>query len=88
MSAERIERLVAAFNGAIKYAPMVKDHPEWSDEACVAYAREWHARAIAQLRERGLRTHDVRGESLPRWNAGIPYCRNIPTPAMLAEAGR
>lgn len=63
---ERIERLVAQFNGAIKYAPMLADHPDWIDEACVAFARKWDAVA---------RKRHAAGD--PKWNNGIPYCRNI-----------
>lgn len=80
----RTERLMARFNGAIKYMPMLRDHGEhvvdksqrWSDDECIAFAQKWHAVAIEQLRNGG------------GWNNGIPYCRNIPTPAMLKEAGR
>lgn len=74
---ERVARLVAIFNGAIKYTPMLTDHPHWSDEECVAFARAGHARAIE-----GLRAHGVEGA----WNDAVPYCRNIPTEAMLKEA--
>jgi hypothetical protein len=66
MSAERIARLVAQFDGLIKYAPMLRDHPDWTDEQCVAFAREQHARAVRQ-----------RSENPAAWNVGIPYCRNI-----------
>jgi hypothetical protein len=64
---DRIERLVAVFNGLIKYTPMVKDHPDWSDDECLAFARKWHAVAKERLK---------RGD--PRWNDQVPYCRNIP----------
>lgn len=73
----RVEGLVARFNGAIKYLPLVTDHPELSDEDLVAFARRWHAVAIE-----GLRKHGPDGP----WNNGIPYGRNIPTAAMLKEA--
>jgi hypothetical protein len=63
---ERIDKLVKQFNGLIKYAPMLKDHPDWTDEQCVAFAREQHARALKQ-----------RKINAERWNNGIPYCRNI-----------
>lgn len=80
---ERIDRLVAQFNGAIKYTPMLQDHPDWTDEQCLAFARKWHAVVIDRLRPRGaLRQSD------PLWNNGIPYCRNIPTQAMLDEAAQ
>jgi len=78
-----LELLIAEFNGAIKYAPMLKDHPDWTKEECINFARMWHAVAIAQLRERGP-SMAIEG---PKWNGGIPYCRNIPTEAMLKEAG-
>ena len=83
MNAARIAKLMAEFNGAIKYAPMLKDHPGWTDEECLAFAREHHATAIEQLRERGA---DMERDG-PKWNGRIPYCRNIPTAAMLKEAG-
>jgi hypothetical protein len=72
---DRIDRLVAALNGAIKYRPMLQDNPDWTDEQCLAFARQHHATAIARLRAED-----------PLWNAGIPYCRNVPTPAMIEEA--
>lgn len=68
MSEERIQRLVAQFDGAIKYTPMLADHPEWTDEQCLAFARKWHAVAIARLDAGEL-----------HWNDNIPYCRNDPT---------
>lgn len=70
-----LDELIAEFNGAIKYAPMLKDHPDWSKEQCLAFARKWHAVAIERLRK---------GDQ--QWNEKIPYCRNIPTPEMLKEA--
>lgn len=72
-----IEELIQEFNGAIKYTPMLKDHPDWTKAQCVAFAKLHHASAIAGLREFG--------KDGP-WNNGIPYCRNIPTVAMLKEA--
>jgi len=63
---DRIEKLVAQFSGAIKYTPMLADHPEWTDEQCIAFARKWDALA----RER-------RNANDPLWNAAIPYCRNV-----------
>ena len=62
---QRVARLVATFNGAIKYLPMLTDHPEMSDEEALAFARHWHA--IAKERYRS-------GDE--KWNNGIPYCRN------------
>lgn len=88
---QRIDRLVAQFNGAIKYAPMLQDHPEWTDEQCLAFAREWHAKAMEGLR-RAVRIEQAGWEPVerqhPRWNNKIPYVRNLPTPEMLREAGR
>lgn len=78
----RIEGLIARFNGAIKYLPLVTDHPELSDDEMVAFARHWHAKAMAQLRAKV-----AAGGALDGWNNGIPYGRNIPTAAMLKEAG-
>lgn len=63
---EHIDRLVAQFNGAIKYLPLLTDHPKMSDEECLAFAREWHAVAAKRYE-----TGD------PKWNNGIPYCRNV-----------
>jgi hypothetical protein len=63
---ERIDWLVAEFNGAIKYAPMLQDHPDWTDVECLAFARKWHS--VAEERYR---------KGNPAWNNGIPYCRNI-----------
>ena len=91
---ERIQRLVAQFDGAIKYAPMLQDHgvgtkAPWSDEQCLAFAREWHARAIAGLK-RALQIEangfDPVMRQVPRWNNKIPYARNLPTEAMWTEA--
>lgn len=85
----RIDRLVAQFNGAIKYAPMLQDHPEWTDEQCLAFAREGHAKAIAglkraiQIERNGFEPVE---RQVPRWNNKIPYCRNLPTLEMLKEA--
>lgn len=85
--AKRLERLaieeprkvamLAEFDGAIKYGPMLNDHPDWTNEQCIAFARKWHAIAIERLRD---------GEA--QWNEGIPYCRNEPTDAMLREASK
>lgn len=63
---ERIDRLVAAFNGAIKYTPMLADHPEWTDEQCIAFAREHDAIARARY---------AAGD--PKWGDGVPYVRNV-----------
>lgn len=62
----RVARLVAAFNGQIKYTPMLMDHPDWSDEECLVFAREWHAVAVERY---------ANGDA--RWNDRIPYCRNV-----------
>ena len=74
---DRVQGLVAVFNGAIKYVPMLADHPEWSDAECLAFARKWHVVAIANLKR-----------DPAKWNDGIPYCRNQPTVDNLKEAGR
>lgn len=63
---KRIAALVARFDGLIKYRPMLQDHPEWSDDECVAFAQEQHAQAVRQ-----------RAPDPARWNDGVPYCRNI-----------
>lgn len=94
MKTARVDVLVKQFNGAIKYAPMLQDHPDWSDEKCLAFAREWHAKAIAGLRAAFKRDRQRSGaghwhnppEGEPAWNDGIPYCRNLPTSTMLDEA--
>lgn len=65
-TAARIERLVAQFNGAIKYTPMIKDHPDWTDEECIAFARKHDALARARY---------LAGDT--KWNNGVPYCRNL-----------
>lgn len=62
----RVDALVGVFNGAIKYLPMLLDHPDWSDAACLEFARKWDAVARARYEA---------GD--PKWNAGIPYCRNV-----------
>lgn len=89
MMEDRIKALVAKFNGAIKYGQLLKDHPDWTDDECVAFAREGHAKAIAQLKNAMAR--DKAGEGnwhnqVPCWNDRIPYCRNLPTAPMLEEA--
>jgi len=63
---DRIALLAAKFNGAIKYTPMLQDHPEWTDAECIAFAKKWHAVA--------LKRHKAGDQ---RWNNGIPYCRNV-----------
>jgi len=92
MTEDRIAGLVAKFNGAIKYAPMLTDHPDWSDDECLAFARKWHPVAIAQLKAamdrdaagNGHWHNPPKGERA--WNDRIPYCRNQPTGPMLREA--
>ena len=63
---ERIDKLVSMFDGLIKYEPMLKDNPDWSDAKCVEFAKTHHARAVMQ-----------RKTNKSGWNNGIPYCRNI-----------
>lgn len=91
----RVQRLIARFDGAIKYLPMLQDHGDhrrsngthyvadsrqhWTDDQIIEYARSLHAIAIERLRAVGPDGG---------WNNGIPYCRNLPTEAMLKEAGR
>lgn len=62
----RVGRLVARFDGLIKYRPMLQDHPDWTDDQYVAFAAEQHQRAVQQ-----------RVASPSGWNNGVPYCRNI-----------
>ncbi|MGH7947904.1 MAG: hypothetical protein ACREQF_01600 [Candidatus Binataceae bacterium] len=66
-AAARVPALVARFNGQIKYLPILLDHPEWTDDECIAMAQHWDKVA----RDR------YSGKERDRWNAGIPYCRNI-----------
>jgi hypothetical protein len=72
--AVRVPRLRAIFDGAIRYNEMLLDNPDWTDDECIAFAREWHAVAEKQYRERGEEG----------WNDGIPYGRNDITKANLA----
>lgn len=90
----RVRKLMAAFDGAIKYTPMLHDHGEgtsdaWTDKQCVAFAKKWHAEAIIGLRTALVAERMGLGpwaEQSPRWNNGVPYCRNQPTAEMLKEA--
>lgn len=84
-----LEELIAEFNGAIKYAPMLQDHPDWMREECLAFARKWHAVAIDNLRaalQQEKETGVSWGSQKKRWNDKIPYCRNQPTLRMMEEA--
>ena len=63
----RVPALVAVFNGQIKYLPMLLDHPDWTDEECIAFARKWDAEALKQRKS---------GDPA-KWNASIPYARNV-----------
>lgn len=86
---DRIKALVAKFNGAIKYGQLLKDHADWSDDECIAFAQLWHERAIAQLKNAMARDRAGEGHwhnQAPMWNDRIPYCRNQPTLAMIEEA--
>lgn len=93
---DRIAGLVAKFNGAIKYTPMLQDHPDWTDEECLAFAKLWHPKAIAGLRDALARDRKRSGpghwhnppEGEKAWNEGVPYCRNLPTTTMIDEAKR
>lgn len=68
--AARVPALRAIFDGAIRYNEMLIDNPDWTDEQCLDFAREWHAKALEQWR-----TNPV------AWNEGIPYGRNDVTKA-------
>lgn len=84
-----LDELIAEFNGAIKYAPMLQDHPDWTKEQCLVCAREGHAKAITGLRKALQMQAEGWGRwevQVPRWNNKIAYCRNIPTVVMLDEA--
>lgn len=72
--AERVPALRAVFDGAIRYNEMLMDHPDWTDEQCLAFAREWHAKTVAQAKA-----------NPEAWNDGIPYCRNDITKANLGR---
>lgn len=93
-SALLVAPLVSIFNGAIKYAPMMQDHgpgstDPWDEAKCLAFAREWHAVAITQLRfalERQAQGWGKWNCQSPPWNNRIPYCRNEPTEQMMLEA--
>jgi hypothetical protein len=74
---ERVKRLRARFDGAIRYREMLLDHPEWTDEECLAFARNWHE--IAEIQ-----AGDPAYEG--RWNDGVPYCRNDIAKANLGRA--
>lgn len=63
---ERVPKLVAQFDGLIKYTPMLMDHPDWTDDQCIAFAHQQHAIAL-----------EKRKIDPASWNCGIPYCRNI-----------
>lgn len=87
--AERVDKCVAEFNGAIKYAPMLKDHQDWTGDECVAFAQLWHEVAVKQLKEAFRRDRAGEGNwhnQAPCWNDRILYCRNLPTLAMIEEA--
>lgn len=77
--AERVAALRAQFEGAIRYNEMLIDHPDWTDEQCLDFARKWHAVAVTQFAERGP---DKEGAP-SGWNNRIPYCRNDHTKANL-----
>lgn len=63
--AARVPMLRAIFDGAIRYNEMLTDHPDWTDEQCLLFAREWHAKTVEQAKA-----------NPEAWNEGIPYCRN------------
>lgn len=85
----RIQSLIADFNGAIKYRPMLTDHLDWSNQEALDFAHKWHLVAIAQLKEAFRRDRAGEGNwhnQVPCWNNKIPYCRNLPTLSMVEEA--
>lgn len=91
MAEQKLDALIAEFNGAIKYLPMLADHPEWTHDECITFARKWHAVAITNLRAalaEEIKTGVSWGSQPKRWNDRIPYCRNQPTLRMMAEAVR
>jgi hypothetical protein len=95
-----LQGLISEFDGAIKYNAMLADHGRdktykgeisaaaWTREQCVEFARAWHAVAIERLRASELVGNTYRTSDGKPWNDLIPYCRNEPTAAMLAEAGK
>ncbi len=86
---ERIDSLILQKDGAIKYNSMLTSNPNWTDEQCLKCAEEGHAKAIAQLKQAFERDRNGGGHwhnQTPCWNDRIPYCRNLPTLAMLEEA--
>jgi hypothetical protein len=81
---ERVKRLRAVFDGAIRYFPMLEQHHEWSDDECIAFARRWHAVAVKQHAALvNLPKPEDGDDPLNAWNHGIPYCRNDATKANL-----
>lgn len=84
-----LDALIAEFNGAIKYKPMLADHPHWTHDQCIAEAHRFHALAILGLRRAWVIEKETRVSWMsqsPIWNDGIPYCRNQPTLRMMEEA--
>lgn len=43
-----IGELIKEFDGNVKYTPMLQDHPDWTKEQCLAFARKWDAVARKQ----------------------------------------
>ena len=62
----RIDKLVSEFDGLIKYTPMIQDHPKWTDEQCIAFAKEQHEKALTQY-----------AKDPGSWNYGVAYARNV-----------
>lgn len=84
--AARVPALRAIFDGAIRYNEMLIDNPDWTDEQCLAFAREWHAVVATRFKEHraSLNQYSVGLDGAPLgWNEGIPYCRNDITKANL-----
>ena len=74
-AAARVPVLVARFDGAIKYLPMLLDRPKWTDDDCEAFARKLHALAVLRRKAGETGWDPENPERL--WNHGIPYCRNV-----------
>ena len=61
----RVDKLIAAFDGLIKYNDLLKDHWDWSDEQVLKFVKDQHSRAVKQYYN-----------NKETWNEGVPYCRN------------
>jgi hypothetical protein len=93
------DRLIAKMDRqAIKFEPFTLDIARGAfdelieavdlEDWALALAQRWHAQVIVQMREAGgLRAADGTVIVRAGWNRAVPYCRNIPTPEMIREAG-